>query len=768
MKEMSNPKVIKTTFNLILLICYFSGGVFGQLKFPEKTEFFRDDVVPRIDVLIDQESLDFILAPENRESDELFDATFVFANGTVTDTLENVGFRLRGNTSRSANKKSFKIDINAFAPGRKYYGVQKINLNGQHNDPTSARAKICADLADRLKIPSLRTNHVELYINHNYYGLYSNVEHVDQNYVKKRFGNKNGNLYKCLYPADLNYKGDNPNSYKEIIFGRRNYDLKSNRYADDYSDFANFIKVLNLTSDANLPCELEKVFNVDLYLKTIVFDILTGNWDGPIYNKNNFYLYHNQATDLFEYIPFDLDNTLGIDWLNQDWGNRNIYEWSQTGETRPIYNRLMQNVEYRDRFSYYLQEILLNIYNEAELYPYLDSIRSKLKSFVQDDTYYQLDYGFDISDFENGFEIELGYFQTDYGIKSFIQTRLIAAFTQLELNDIKPVITNLKNNHPNENENIEIQVQVLDDQVLEKVELNATFLDTNLDLNIEMLDDGTQNDGLANDGIYGIVLPENVSKGEIEYSIKVIDNSGQVSIHPRCSKNLISIEEVELKLVINEFMASNNTVLQDESSEFDDWIELYNYGNNSIFLGDKFLSDNPTNMDKWSMPHYTIQGGEYLLFWADNDRNQGTFHTNFKLSKTGEFIGIFDNDATLIDQIEFENQESDISYGRIPNGYGNFIKMVPTPESPNIGVNNIKEDVNPNLVIISPNPSANSVLIDTEEIILRVTLYDAMGHELVINPFENGNLDLPEPAGIYFIQVFTKSNPPIIKKIIKQ
>ena len=202
----------------------------------------------------------------------------------MTDTLENVGFRLRGNTSRSARKKSFKLDINAFVPGRKFYGVSKINLNGQHNDPTSARSKICADLADWIGIPSMRTNHVELYINGEYFGLYTNVEHIDQNYAKKRFGNKNGNLYKCLYPADLNYKGDNPDLYKEIIYGRRNYELKSNTKEDDYSDFAKFVRTLNLTSDANFACEIEKVFNVDSYLKAIIFDVLTGNWDGPIYN----------------------------------------------------------------------------------------------------------------------------------------------------------------------------------------------------------------------------------------------------------------------------------------------------------------------------------------------------------------------------------------------------------------------------------------------------------------------------------------------------
>ncbi|MEM9545163.1 MAG: CotH kinase family protein [Bacteroidota bacterium] len=677
-------------FILIMLGIGLSSPISGQLLVPEKTELYRDDVVPRIDVLIGQESLDFILDPANRESNELFEATFIFSNDVVNDTVENVGFRLRGNTSRSADKKSFKIDINEFMPGRKFYGVTKINLNGQHNDPTSARAKICADLADQIGIPSLRTNHVELYINGNYYGLYTNTEHIDQNYAKKRFGNKNGNLYKCLFPADLAYKGDSPNNYKEVVSGRRNYDLKSNEYADDYSDLANFIRVLNLTSDADLPCELENVFNVDLYLKTIIFDILTGNWDGPIYNKNNFYLYHNQFTSQFEYIPYDLDNTLGIDWLSRDWGNRDIYAWSRTGEDRPIYTRLMANQEYRDRFSFYMQEILLDIYNEAELYPYLDDIRDKLLEFIEDDTFYKLDYGFSSEDFLNGFEFPLGFFQTDYGIKEFIQTRLIAAFNQLEFNDIHPVITNVTYNHPNEDEDLIINAQVIDNGTIEDV----FFINHITAESVRMHDDGAHNDGEANDGVYGIEQPAfQLGSNDINFSIKASDNLGKEASYPRCGGIEFKIEEVELKLAINEFMASNEASVQDELEEYDDWIEIFNYGTRPIFLGDKFLSDNPDNEDKWAMPHYTIQGGEYLIIWADDDRNQGEFHTNFKLQKSGEYIGIFDNDETVIDDLKYNEQDTDISRGRIPNGTGNYIFMAPTPGASNIGVSATESEV---------------------------------------------------------------------------
>src|SRR5690606_19206517 len=99
----------------------------------------------------------------------------------------------------------------------------------------------------------------------------------------------------------------------------RVYDVNNQTDSDDYSDLVNFIRVLNTTSDEDFICEMEKVFEINDYLKYLAIDILIGNWDGPLYNKNNFYLYSNPVTGKFHYLPYDLDNTFGIDWLGESW-----------------------------------------------------------------------------------------------------------------------------------------------------------------------------------------------------------------------------------------------------------------------------------------------------------------------------------------------------------------------------------------------------------------------------------------------------------------
>ncbi len=76
-----------------------------------------------------------------------------------------------------------------------------------------------------------------------------------------------GNLYKCTYPADLDYISNNPDDYKFALWGTRHYELKTNEYIDDYSDLSTFISVLNNTPAANLSCALAQKFHVSEYLK---------------------------------------------------------------------------------------------------------------------------------------------------------------------------------------------------------------------------------------------------------------------------------------------------------------------------------------------------------------------------------------------------------------------------------------------------------------------------------------------------------------------
>jgi len=136
-------------------------------------------------------------------------------------------------------------------------------------------------------------------------------------------------------------------------------------------------------------------------------------------------------------------------------------------------------------------------------------------------------------------------------------------------------------------------------------------------------------------------------------------------------------------------MAENHTIVDpDEPGAYPDWFELYNPGPGTAFLGGMYLSDDLANTTKFQIPAgLTIPAGEFLVFWADEDGSQGPTHTNFKLSKSGESVSLYDTAADgngLIDRIVFGAQQSDVTYGRGRDGGSTWVFLpAPSPGASN-------------------------------------------------------------------------------------
>jgi len=135
-------------------------------------------------------------------------------------------------------------------------------------------------------------------------------------------------------------------------------------------------------------------------------------------------------------------------------------------------------------------------------------------------------------------------------------------------------------------------------------------------------------------------------------------------------------------IVVNEAMARNDNYMADPQGEFDDWLELYNAGVESIDVGGMYLTDNLSDPMKWQIPlgqpfSTTIEPGNYLVIWADEDVLDTGFHASFQLeADEGETIGLYDTDGTtLLDVLSFGPQARDISFGRIPDSTDNLQYM---------------------------------------------------------------------------------------------
>lgn len=157
---------------------------------------------------------------------------------------------------------------------------------------------------------------------------------------------------------------------------------------------------------------------------------------------------------------------------------------------------------------------------------------------------------------------------------------------------------------------------------------------------------------------------------------------------------------------INEFVAKNATTNPDmcDYTDYSDWIELYNSSDSVVDLTGYYLTSNPSKPMKWAIPYGTsIGANDYLLFFCDGyDCTPGKndfrpyypydiefttkrFHTNFKLDKDIEFVGLFNESASdWSDSVSYNTGSlADISIGRKPDDTIWYKFDNPTPGSAN-------------------------------------------------------------------------------------
>ena len=132
--------------------------------------------------------------------------------------------------------------------------------------------------------------------------------------------------------------------------------------------------------------------------------------------------------------------------------------------------------------------------------------------------------------------------------------------------------------------------------------------------------------------------------------------------------NILQVQSSVNGLFINECMATNLVDKVDEFGEYDDWIELYNASLDTVCLKGLYLSDDYTDPFKYRISDsILIYPDSFVLFWADNQVQQGSQHLNFKLAASGEQISLVQilcESIIFIDSFSFGQQYQDVSYGR--------------------------------------------------------------------------------------------------------
>lgn len=635
-------------------------------------------------------------------------------------TYEQVGVGFKGQTSymmvNGEEKKSFSIKTDAFIDGQTCQGYKTFNLNNCFDDPTFLREFLYLHMICN-HIPAAKAAFVKLVINGENWGVYPSVQQMNGDYLNEWFMSNDGALWRADSPtgtmgggggpqwgdgtAALNYLGADTLDYQDY------YTLKSYGIDNPWDQLVNTCDVLENTAIANLINDLPPVMDVDRALWFLACEIAFGDDDSYIYKgKMDYYLYWEVETGRMTPLEYD-GNSVLVD-ESENWAAF----YHADNANYPLMNLLMQVPDYRQRYLAHLRTIIDELMNDEYVADMIDFYYNLIDAEVQLDDKKLYSY----SQFTQGPD----------DLSSRIAARKTLLSNNTEVNTVGATISNVVMESaagewgvPLENESVDVHAQVESADGIFAVNLYYCADVVGNFTKLTMLDDGNNNDGAAGDGVYGMSIPGQPMGTLVRFYIEAVENNTAKTRtylpvgaeHDVYYYQITAQFAVASDIVINEIMASNDATASDEQGEYEDWIELYNKGNNTVDLSGWYITDNAQNLDKWAIPNGTTLGADqYLIIWADEDSAQGPMHANFKLSASGEALTLINSESLIANQITFGQQQTDMGFARNPNGIGDFAIQGPT-----FAINNeyvdVAEVTADQVLRIYPNPARETAFV---------------------------------------------------------
>ncbi|MEO8146377.1 MAG: CotH kinase family protein [Bacteroidia bacterium] len=337
--------------------------------------------------------------------------------------FDSVCVQLKGNSSFNSLpgvKKSIKIQFDEYV-SQKFDGLKTINLNNSFKDPTMMREKLMNDFLNAHGIPAPRCTYANVYINGTLWGFYAICEQVNKTFLTYRFGDNDGNLFKGDPHGDLKWKGSSASLYYN------DYELKTNETLNDWSDLVHLLDELNNTPTANFHDSLETVLNTDFAIKAWAANNMFVNLDSYLGSGHNYYIYHDTITNKFNWIAWDVNEAFG----NFNMGmsltqikNLSLTYISSPATSRPLINKMLQNVPYKTAYLDYLYQWIAYDFSPAYFYPKIDSIANVIRPYVYADPNKQ----FTNANFDFNIDHDMGNIP---GLKDFITDRSASIIQQL-------------------------------------------------------------------------------------------------------------------------------------------------------------------------------------------------------------------------------------------------------------------------------------------------------------------------------------------------
>jgi len=414
-------------------------------------------------------------------SNDYYPATII-----KNDTTYDCQIRFRGASTRSLPKKNWKIK---FSDNENFFNSDKINFNAEYRDRSQIRNFLTTKLFEFNSQPAPKIEFINVFVNNDYQGVYSQVEELEEDFLKRNNLIK-GSIYKARSHA--------ANFAPLPKYSRYFYPWdKQEGDGGDYSDIMELINKLMFYSDEQFVNFIESDIDVNNILNYFAVEFIIAGFDSYTKNYNLYIDKNGESARLF---PWDNDATFGNFW---DGNFKNEYIYNIDGNKdqnwaclrfNVLFQKLMEYESYRELYNKMVQNII------TEGFDYLHA--------VIDSTYDLISH--DVHGDSNKKQTNLQFDDEKDRLKYFIDERKLFLsgkdlFVRPKIEDIyisdpfpktnQPIVIRVKLNQP-----ADISFDFITDYNLTEGGREYTIE------SLQLLDDGMSQDVYAGDLIYGAIV----------------------------------------------------------------------------------------------------------------------------------------------------------------------------------------------------------------------------------------------------------------------
>lgn len=564
----------------------------------------------------------------------------VSISGGCTRSYTNIPKSLNIKTGKKIGYDKELFDYPFFDEKNNFrYGAVKIRGGGNAGDafPLRFRDGFFHILAQEMNVDYQAYKPVAYYLNGVYQGMMGLREHLNEGYFFSNFGVEEDDI--------------------DII------KLQEVKSGDNlaYETMLDFFRNEN-PSDADFYKRASQMMDMEEYIDYMIIEQFSANADWP---GNNIMCWRDKHNGKFRWVLYDLDVTLGwgqgdvtvdpIKWCTGDVENPT---WANDDEWKTlIFSKLIKNSQFKER---YLNRWLMYLGTTLR-YENVESVFDSISSVVQSE-----------------------YCATFDGVSRMKDGRSFLLNNARER--INTIVSSLKSYY-NLHKQVTISFMANIDGV--RFKMNDELVNKEKYFTYYYLAKEIKLEAYPPSGY-------RFNRWELSFSdttYSVYDKVLNKKISNRCKITAYFDPEecVIPSIVINELCASADSLNGDAIDDYGlypDWIELYNYGSDTLDLSGLYLTDDMSDLTKFQIPlsfeSTKIAPQSYYMFWADGVTYRGATHLNFKLkNEKNAKLAIVKicKDTMLVDSVSYKKMSVNGSYGRISDAHESWQLFMPSSDS---------------------------------------------------------------------------------------